>query len=234
MSEDYMPYLQSIVQEPIRTLQDKGFVYLQHALMPRLLEAGKNKSFSRELLSLAWCRIAELHWQNGAPGRAEELLKKAMAASKNNSEVFLMLAKVQNSVGMQFEALGNIEQALQIAPDNFEHHTLKQKIQDDLNYSNPPELDKDDAICLLQEMLADEKFETVINTVLDGEMNNGLEMRCLARAFGAVSHHENYLNVWNRILTLDPECEASIADWFYLPVDLRETAILSKPYQSFV
>ena len=221
MSQNINAYLEQTIFEGGNNLLTLGFSHFHHGFLPRLLEAGKDKDFERVLLSLGWCRVAEVYLIIGAPNRAEEMLNKAKAANKNNDEVFFLLAKIQTSRGEHFQALGSIQAAIELFPDRIEFHNEKQRIQDEMNYGNDPLYAKEDPIWRLNELLAEEQFETVINTVLETDMDNIEELKCMARAFGAVGHSANFQQTWNTIRKLDTETTYNPADEFYMPLELK-------------
>ena len=226
MSRSYHNFLSALTAQPVESLHGKGFAYFHHAVMPRLLEAGKNKEFDRKLLSDSWQLVGDIYRLNGAPLKAQKVYQKALAVAPDRVGLLYQMALVLIQTGNYHKAYQTINQALEIDPDNFRLITERQRIQDDINYDSEPHYRNEDPVWNLNELLAEEQFEKVVNAVLDTEMDQVPFLKCITRAYGAVSHHANYLQVWQRIIKLDKETEPEAADWFYLPVELKNDAFL--------
>ena len=228
---DHFAFLSSLTNQPFEKVYRKGFGFFKHALMPHLLEAGKDKQFNRGLLSDSWQLVGDIYRTNGAPLKAMKAYQKAEAAQKGRAELMKRMAGVHTDIGRYHEAFQTINQALDIELDNFQLMTERQRIQDDMNYDAAPRYTEGDTVWVLKELLAEEQFEKVINIVLETEMNDVELLKCLARAFGAVSHHANYLQVWQIVIGLDEGVLTEPADWFYLPVEFREEPLLKAVFK---
>lgn len=222
MTELYQTYLSEAIKELVAEIHRKGFVYFHHGLLPRVLEAGKIHGFSKDVLSKCWNIIAAIYKLNGAPKRAIDCQRKAVVLAPQNVSFQINLMNLQLAIGAFHDAFVNVDKAMNIEPDNMQLITLRQRIQDDINYDSEPVYSADNFIWQLNEWLAEEKFESVINAVLETNMNNVDQLKCLARAFGAVSHNANYLKIWDSIIARNKNVEPDLADWFYCPVDLHE------------
>lgn len=222
MQQTVLIYLKENIAKGAGIICSLGFTHFHHAFVPRLLEAGKDNLFDRELLAKGWLTVAQVYWTNRAPNRAEQMLQKSLASNKDQAEVYHLLAQVQSARGEHFHALGNVDKALNLVPDEILLHHERQRIQDEMNYGNDPQFIEGDLVWKLNELLAEEQFESVINTVLETDMDGVEELKCLARAFGAVGHNNNFMRTWDAIKRLDHEVDYDVADLFFMPVDLKE------------
>lgn len=228
IDDQLLSFLQHVASESVSSLHRNGYNHLSLILLPRLKMAGNNKLFKTETLANCWAKVAGIYEMNRAPLRAEMAFKKALLLHPGNIAVMQKIIDVQIQTGRYNEAFINVNNALDIDTDNMLLYTKRQAIQDDMNYQSEPLYRENDFLWSLNENLANNKFDFVINKVLDSDMNDIEKLKCLARAYGALAHHANYLNVWNTIFELDDKVLFEPADWFFLPVELRESEEMRK------
>lgn len=227
MSDDQLSFfLKHLANEPFSTLHHKGYSHFSLIVMPRLKMAANNKMYNAEMLACCWANVGAVYETNKAPLRAEMAFKKALMLFPQRVETIHKLIEVQIQTGKFNDAFINVNKALDIEPDNMPLFTERQRIQDDMNYRSEPEYTEDDPLWALNETLANDKFESLINTVLDTDMSDVAQLKCLARAYGGMAHYANYLQVWNTITKLDEDVGFEPADWFFLPVELRESEVI--------
>lgn len=219
MKEELVQYLSLLLKETTTVTHAKGFLYLKHGFMPRLLEAGKVKEIDNEMIVLAWLRAAEIYAINGAPKRSITCVKKAHALMPKHNLVLEQLIQLHASMGQFHDAFAFVNQLIDEYPDRFEYMTLRQKIQDDINYDSQAPYLPHNQLWSLDEQLASEQFGEVINTVLDSSMNDVALLKRLACAYGAIGHNSNYYMVWNTILKLNKNEQKLALDLFYQPVE---------------
>ena len=217
MHDELYQYLIGLIGETVNETHVKGFAYFHHGFMPRLLEAGKIKDFDKETLALGWTRAGSLYTMNEAPRRSIECLKKALLLAPNTVEVLQLYVDQLIAVGHYHKAFEYINKLLELEPDRMEFITLRQKIQDDINYDSEPQFQSGDLVWELNEQLAAEQFNSVINTVLETDMNDILLLKKLACAYGAVGHNANYDQVWQAIYKVEPNVKLDAVDQFYKP-----------------
>ncbi|MDA3929001.1 MAG: hypothetical protein PF541_08575 [Prolixibacteraceae bacterium] len=228
MSEQsIIDFLTEITQENPVSVHKRGFAYLHHGLLPRLLDAGKNKTVEENILARCWFIVGSIYSYNNAPKRAIECLLKSHVLNTNNSESLKLLIQQQLLIGEYYKAFENVHKAIDLEPDNFKLITLQQRIQDDMNYNSEPQYTSVNQLWELNELLASEQFETVVNTVLNTEMDNVDLLKCLANAFGALSHHANYIKVWESIFAIQSQTKLSMPDLFYMPVEIQKNKLFS-------
>lgn len=219
MDDQLNEYLQLLAKETVVETHAKGFTYLHHGLMPRLLEAGKIKGFDKELLATCWTRVGAIYALNEAPNRSIECLRKALVLNTLQKDALELIVDQLILIGNYHEAFRFINQLMDIEPDNMELITKRQRIQDDMNYDSQPQLQSGNLVWLLNEQLATEQFNSVISTVLDTEMDNVILLKKLACAYAAVGHDSNYLQVLETIKRLNRNVKFDYVDLFYKPIN---------------
>lgn len=219
MKEDLEKYFDRILNESLQQVHRKGFTYFHHGFMPRLLEAGKIKDFNREMLAAGWTLAGEIYALNQAPKRSVDCLKKALVLKPDRIETLHAIIEQLNAIGEYHTAFAYIDQLLNLVPDRMEFITLRQQIQDDINYDTEPKFAVGNTIWELNEQLAAEQFNAVINTVLDSEMDTVDLLKKLACAYGAVGHYANYHQIWKTIKNMDSTATTDPVDLFYQPIN---------------
>lgn len=222
MSSLHTSYLTAVVAKSAEEICREGFAVFHHALLPRLLEAGKVPGFDRQLLAQGWVLAGQVYGLTGAPLKAQQCFRKALAAEATHAEALHQLSLSLKACGRYNEAFEKAMLLTELFPDELEYHYLRQAVQDAMVYDEEAEYTDDDYLWQLNEMLANEQFNQVINAVLESDFEEEQQLRCLARAFGAVSHHANCLQTWETIRRINPEAQADCADLFYLPQDLQQ------------
>lgn len=227
MLNELLPFLQQLAIEPVSVLHRKGYFHFSLMVLPRLQMAGKNKTFDHDLLAQCWTNVGAVYEMNKAPLRAELALKKAVMLFPNRIEALCKLMEVQLQTGKFNDAFVNVNKALDIEPDNMSLYTERQIIQDALNYRMEPLYSDGDPIWALNEALAVDKFDWVVNTVLESDLNNVPKLKCLARAYGGMAHYANYLRIWNTITEYEKNVVLEPADWFFLPAELQDSHVFA-------
>ncbi|MFA9388575.1 MAG: tetratricopeptide repeat protein [Prolixibacteraceae bacterium] len=218
MKEQLIQFLDGLQQVEITETHAKGFTYFQHGFMPRLLEAGKIKGFNKTILAAGWTRAGAIYALNEAPSRSMECLRKALVLVPLNSAALNLYIDQLILTGAYHEAFRHINELLDVEPNNMELFTKRQRIQDDMNYDAEAKFQKGDVIWELNEQLAGEQFSSVINTVLETEMDDFLLLKKLACAYGAVGHNANYIQVMETIERLEGPVNLEYVDVFYRPL----------------
>jgi tetratricopeptide (TPR) repeat protein len=218
IDEQLQDFITQLAGETVSSLHQKGYVNFSLIVLPRLQSAGRGKLMDAELLARCWTLVGDLYEINGAPNRAETAYKKALVFNPLRLDTLKRIIKVQIDTGKFHEAFKNVNIALDNDPDNMPLFTERQRIQDDMNYESEPCFSPDDLLWGLNEALANDKFESVIQTVLGTNMSDVEQLRCLARAYGAVGHHANYHKVWQTIRTLDQSAVPNTVDLYYCPI----------------
>ena len=218
MKDELEKYLKTILNESFKKTHAKGFTYFHHGFMPRLLEAGKIKEFDREMLAAAWTRAGEIYALNEAPKRSLECINKALTLATNRIETLKLAIEQLNAIGEYHSAFIKIDQLLELEPDRMEFITLRQQIQDDINYDSEPKFQQGNLIWELNELLAAEQFNSVINQVLASDMDDVCLLKKLACAYGALGHNANYNQVWKSVKEIDSNVKYDSVDRFYQPI----------------
>lgn len=217
MTEFLEEFLTDLQNESAAETHARGFLYVHHALTPRLLEAGKIKGINSVLLADGWIRLADIYVLNKAPKRAVDCFRKARVLAPDNWQALQGMVQQFLKMKATNEALELIGQIQQSDGNHFLIKSLHSELEQYTANKIFAEYLPDNQEWTFNELLAAEQFNTVINKVLEGDMTSVMQLKKLACAFGAVGHDANYRQTWEKILKIQPDTMPDACDTFYQP-----------------
>jgi len=204
-----------VINKGIAWTHNQGYEWYSASLLPRIESAGKDQPISKELLSDAWYVIGDIHDFNDAPLKAIESYKKSLKYDTGNAAACREIASMYKNIGEYKKALLFINKSLKIDPEEEFAVFEKKDITSEIKMSNKPLYLKGDIIWEMNEYLANQKFDYVINYLKNFSALHKLKV--LARAYGASGMNVEYLRTWNLIIAKNKEFKLEYADWFYMP-----------------
>ena len=212
--------MEEVSEEGVSLVQRNGFVWYRDKLMPAIEKAEILLPNHTELIADCYYVIGDTHDLNDAPLTAIKFYKKALSFDPNFAAVYREIGNMMLSMGQRENAISNLKKALSIDPED---ENAKSDLANAMEqYEKGEEVyEKGDQIWDSCELMANGHFEEVL-TKLDGS-SNIKELQILARSFGAINNHEEYLRTWNSIERTSGKLELNYADWFYLPAELYES-----------
>jgi tetratricopeptide (TPR) repeat protein len=217
-----MEILEEIAEHGISYVHMKGYEWFDKNLIPSIKHAEKSLSDKNELLADCWYVIGDIYDFNNAPLKAIESYAKSVQFDPKMASAYREIANMQERIGEYSIALENIQKAIQLEPDDENAKNDLIDIEESFKKNAEPLFIKGDIVWITNELLAEQKFEKVVNKLEKTEKLE--EYKILARAYGALNELDKYLIIWQKIADAkSDEFEIEYADWFYMPSTIYES-----------
>ncbi|MEO8513153.1 MAG: hypothetical protein ABI543_06325 [Ignavibacteria bacterium] len=208
--------LKRVCNNGILWTHNKGYSWYNKKLLPAVEIATREFPEKKELLSDVWYIIGDIHDFNDAPNNAITAYKQSIQFDENHGEAYREIANMLERIGKNKEALKYINKSLHIDPNERNAISDKEYILSSIKFRSKPLYVSGDIKWKMNEQLATENFEFVINNLKQKKSVESLKQ--IARAYGALNMCDEYLRMWNRIKKLNVKFELEYADWFYMPI----------------
>lgn len=214
--------LTKVCKKGIAWTHNQGYNWYSTKLLPAVFDAVNDDTISKELLSDTWYIIGDIHDFNDAPLKAIESYKNAIKLDPNIAAAYREIASMLSRMGKYKTALKYINISLKIEPNEKYAIDEKRDILGNIKFDNEPTYINGDILWEMNECIANQKFEYVINCL---KKSKDLEkLKVLARAFGALDMNYEYIRIWNIIVSKNKKFELDYADWFYMPYKIYESS----------
>ncbi|MCH2023494.1 MAG: hypothetical protein MK207_13545 [Saprospiraceae bacterium] len=219
-----LDFLVNVENQGVVKLHISGYRWFKSIWLPRLGLADLLIPEHAALLADCWYLMGDVYDFNCAPLKAIECYKKAIQYDESIDGAYREIANMYKQIGHYSKALNYINIAIDMMPDNTEIKAEKEEIQDCINYDVEPFLTDNNQCWKLNEKLANQEFDFIIQLVSQIDNPELNIIQCLARAYGAQANFEKYLETWGQITNSNLTFSLEYADWFYMPDEILNSS----------
>ncbi|MDX6748139.1 hypothetical protein SHK09_15180 [Polaribacter sp. PL03] len=216
---ELIKFITEISENGVSFSHGKGFEFFRDTLLPNIENA--EKIAKKELLADCWYIIGDIYDFNDAPLKAIESYRKAIEFDPNFSSAYREIGNMQERIGDYSNAIKNIEKAILLEPTDENLITELKEVKKSLQINEKPLYRKDSLNWKLSELLANKKFDEVIELTKNSIDINELKRK--ANAYACLGDNEKYLKLWKIIEQSKTEIEIEYSDWFYMPDQVYES-----------
>ncbi|WBX75329.1 hypothetical protein PG911_11745 [Tenacibaculum ovolyticum] len=217
---ELVTFVNKISENGVSYAHGKGFEFFQETLLPNIKKAEKSIT-NKNTLADCWYVIGDIYDFNDSPLKAIESYKKAISFDPKIASAYREIGNMQERIGKYSNAILSIKKALEIEPTDDNTILDLKNAEDSLKKNEKPLYKSSELNWKLSELLANQRFNEVIKLAKNSTNNSVLKK--LACAYGGLRQVENYLNVWNQILSSKSDIEIEYSDWFFMPNNIYES-----------
>ncbi|MCC7298466.1 MAG: hypothetical protein IT244_09045 [Bacteroidia bacterium] len=206
--------LNQVAEEGVAYLHGLGYAFFQEQFLTAL-EQGEEFGVETDLLSECWYIAGDVYDFNDAPIMAIRAYQKSAAFDPEFADAYKEMAHMQEKIGAYALALENLKKAVELDANDKESKDDLLAIEESIQYGDEPLFKSTNAIWFLNEMLANQEFDRVIEQTVNTQTSQEKMRR--ACAYGAMGRVDDYLSVWEKLTRSDADIEIEYSDWFYMP-----------------
>ncbi|MBN2890790.1 MAG: tetratricopeptide repeat protein [Bacteroidales bacterium] len=215
---ELIDFLSEVTEYGVSFAHGNGNEWCKSVLFPAIEKAEDELKEYNELLAECMYLVGDIYDFNDAPLHAIEAYEKAIKFNPYFSDAFREMANMYERLGKYDKALENIKKAIKLDPKDEDAQMDLENIEQSISQNEEPMYVKGDMIWEMNEMLADSKFDEIIEKINDSD---GVEeLKILARVYGAQKKSSDYLKTWQQIATNEEDYELNYADWFFMPEEV--------------
>ncbi len=216
--------ISEILAHETMTLYTLGYSWFSTVLLPLSKQTALHtKEQQVQLFQI----VAEIYQENSAYGIAKIYYKQVVELDETYHEAYYGLMYLYEITGKYYAAIQAIDKLLDAYPDNQQLLEDKSRMQENVIYDTPYFVDSKSLLFVTYAALALGESATVIELMIPMIDEDGdLFLQLLLAAYGVQNEVSNYQSGWQRYCEQTEEIEITKTDWFYMPKQLYESAVI--------